>query len=228
MAKIKYSALVSDMRGKLNGSVMSKNHYGSYMRNKVTPSNPQTIEQVKQRGRLAQFSSEWRGLSETERQAWRGAVGSWERTNIFGDVIKPTGNILYNRVNLNIATVGGTKLTTPNAPVGIVTPADLEISQDTATSKFDVNYDDNGAGSDDVLIIEATENVSPGVYNVSNKYRILATEDTVDGSTIDLSTIYSDSFGDPVVGQKIYVRLSLGNKKTGERSQFVAGSVIVS
>ena len=42
MAKIKMTAIVADMRNKLNGSVFSRNRGGAYIRTKVTPINPQT------------------------------------------------------------------------------------------------------------------------------------------------------------------------------------------
>ena len=42
MAKILTTAIVADIRNKLNGSVFSKNRYGAYVRTKVTPVNPQT------------------------------------------------------------------------------------------------------------------------------------------------------------------------------------------
>ena len=49
MAKVLFSALISDMRNKLNGSVFAKNRGGSYLRTKVTPVNPQTVAQVHKR-----------------------------------------------------------------------------------------------------------------------------------------------------------------------------------
>ena len=44
--KIKWGALVVDGRGKLGGHVAAQNRGGSYLRTKVTPSNPQTTFQT--------------------------------------------------------------------------------------------------------------------------------------------------------------------------------------
>jgi hypothetical protein len=49
--KVLYGQIISEARGKLGGLVASKNTYGNYMRNKVTPANPQTTEQVAARNR---------------------------------------------------------------------------------------------------------------------------------------------------------------------------------
>ena len=43
--KIKLSALVSDARGKLNGSYMAKSQHGLVLRNKMTPKNPKSSKQ---------------------------------------------------------------------------------------------------------------------------------------------------------------------------------------
>ena len=42
MAKIKFGMMMTDASGKLGGQVFSKNRGGSYVRTKVTPTNPQT------------------------------------------------------------------------------------------------------------------------------------------------------------------------------------------
>ena len=63
MAKIKLSAIVSEMRGKLNGSVFSKNRGGAYIRTKVTPVNPQSLAQGLVRATLTNLSQAWRGLT---------------------------------------------------------------------------------------------------------------------------------------------------------------------
>lgn len=70
MAQIKFGAFVTDMRGKIGGSVFSKNKNGAYAKNKVTPSNPQSGAQMAVRNLLAGFAQQWRTLTETTRQGW--------------------------------------------------------------------------------------------------------------------------------------------------------------
>jgi len=107
MAKVKFSALISDMRNKLNGSVFSKNRAGSYLRNKVTPSNPSTPSQALVRSILGTLASTWRTLTDPQRDAWNAAVESWLTTDIFGDTVTPSGFGLYVRLNGNIVNAGG-------------------------------------------------------------------------------------------------------------------------
>jgi len=46
MAIIKFSAIVSDARGKIGGNVFSRNKGGSYIRSYVKPINPSTPKQT--------------------------------------------------------------------------------------------------------------------------------------------------------------------------------------
>ena len=55
--KIKYSALVMGVSGKLNGSVGATNKGGAYLRNKGVVSNPNTPAQAAVRSRFGSLSS---------------------------------------------------------------------------------------------------------------------------------------------------------------------------
>ena len=96
MAKIKYSALVQEMRNKLNGSVLSKNRYGNYVRNKTTPVNPQTVFQQNQRSRLSAVSQAWSSLSEEARRGFARLAENHPYTDIFGDQKKLDGKAMFS------------------------------------------------------------------------------------------------------------------------------------
>ena len=100
--KAKFGAIVVDGRGKIGGHVASKNRSGSYFRTKVTPVNPQSARQSAVRATLSSFSASWRGLNQNRRDAWNSAVGSFTKTNVFGDTVTPTGKNLYTALNANL------------------------------------------------------------------------------------------------------------------------------
>src|SRR5690606_26146133 len=99
MAKIKFGMMMTDARGKLGGQVFSKNRGGSYIRTKVTPSNPRSSFQQAIRTLLSGFSQAWSSLTANQRSAWNGAVSNWSKTDIFGDIKNPTGKNLFVRLN---------------------------------------------------------------------------------------------------------------------------------
>lgn len=220
MAKIKYSALVSDIRNKLNGSVMSKNRYGSYMRNKITPVNPQTTYQQQARMLLGSLSSSWASLSEAQRAGWIALANGVPFTDIFGDVKHLSGQVMFVKLNANLEKVGLTANDT--APVmqeippfllegmdaeetsGVISTLDLEFAQQTIPAGFEV-------------MVYATPGVKPGVNFVKNQYRFLGSLDSVVAGVGDIETLWNDRFGSVSPGQKIFVRTALLNTTTGQQ-----------
>lgn len=224
--KVKYSALVSDMRGKLNGSVASKNRYGSYLRNKITPSNPQTAAQVAQRSLLAKFASLWRGLTEAQREAWNGAVSGYTKSNIFGDTVTPSGSVLFNQLNMNIATVAGSQLTLPPLPLGVTPISTLTVESTVATETLNLTITPEVIPANHVVVVEATAPMSPGIYNANNRFRIIAVNPDLVAGVADIFDDYEAKFGVPTVGRKAQFRVSLYRSDTGEKSLPLKSSLI--
>ena len=225
--KVKFGLVVTDGRGKLGGHVMSKNRSGNYIRTKVTPSNPKTAAQTAQRALLSQFSQGWKGLTQLQRNAWLSAVDGFQKTNIFGDNVKPSGNTLYTRLNINVAIAGGSALTLPPESVGVDALTSISGTASESSGDFDVTVGPATTPADHALIIEATEQLSQGISNANNKFRQIAVDPALVAGVVDLSTIYSDRFGTLIAGKKIFVRAKYIRKTTGEVSQYLKTSIIV-
>lgn len=219
MAKIKYSALVSDMRNKLNGSVMSKNRYGNYVRNKVTPVNPQTDAQQAQRARLASASSGWKNLSQSVRNGFAELAKAHPLTNIFGDQVTLDGKAMFTRLSINrlvigqpvlavVPTLQGVPLVEVNSYSGSLSPQafELTISETTVPAGFS-------------LVVEATPPLSKTINFVKNQYRTLGTF-TAEGGSVDIGSAYFSRFpqaSDPSsVGMNVHVRVFLVDTATGQ------------
>lgn len=219
MAKIKYSALVSDMRNKLNGSVLSKNRYGNYVRNKVTPVNPQTSFQLNQRANLSSLSAQWRGLTQSQRDAWAIAASERPFTDIFGDTKTLTGQALFVSVNLNLLAAGNSVINDAGSSVsipvlesvslavasnagGVIQDADVTILPATVPANFK-------------LVVYGTPAYSAGISFVKNKYRYLGTFTPVAG-VVDISAALTARFGSAAVGKKVSVKLALVSTISGQ------------
>jgi len=227
MAKVKFSALISEMRNKLNGSVFARNRGGNYLRTKVTPVNPQTIAQVIARARLTQFAQAWRGLTETQRESWRSVVNQWATTDVFGDVVNPSGNALFNRLNINVQIAGGAVLNTPPTPTGAAALTSLSLSAAVTGPAFDVEFTPDPVPADHVMFLESTPNLSPGISNASNRFRRIATVAAAQASPYDAAADQAAKFGALVEGQKVFVRAKFINSLTGEVSQRLSAKAIV-
>jgi hypothetical protein len=227
MAKIKFSALVSEMRGKLNGSVFSKNRAGAYVRNKVTPSNPQTAAQSGARALLAQFAQGWRALTQAQRDAWSGAVSSFQTTNVFGDVVNPSGNTLYSRLNILASIAGGSAMTTPPALFAVPALSNLVVGATAAGNVLTIDFDPTAIPAGHVLEVQATPQLSPGVSNANSKFATIGVLAVGFESGDSISTEYVAKYGSLQAGKKVFVRTRFIHIASGQVSQKISGSAII-
>lgn len=227
MAKILFTAFMADVRGKVAGTVFSKNRGGAYTRTKVTPSNPQTTAQNLVRSRLTGFSQGWRGLTQAARDSWNAAVASFPRTNVFGASKILSGHQLYIGLNSQLAAAGQSSIGLPPVPVGAPAVNSITPAAADAAGTFTIAFDPDPVPADTTMIIEATEQVSAGKNNLNSLYRQIQTEAAAAVSPADIATAYVAKFGSLIEGQKIGVRVRFVNDLTGEVSGPVTAAVIV-
>jgi hypothetical protein len=215
MAKILTTAIVADIRNKLNGSVFSKNRYGSYVRTKVTPVNPQSTAQQAARNRLSTNSQAWRGLTETQRQAWINAAANFPFTDIYGNSKTLSGQTLYVKLNTNLAIIGLPAIADAPSPVAIPALNSLILTA-TDVPAFSVAFDPTPVPADFVIAWSATGSVTPGKSFVKNLFRFIGTNAEASGSPSNLLTQYQAVHGNPVAGQKIFIRGFYISMNTGQ------------
>lgn len=195
--------IVTDGRNKLGGQVFSKNRAGAYIRTKVTPVNPKTAFQMASRQLLGSLSSAWSGLTNEQRDFWNEAVENWQKTDIFGDLRKPTGKNLFTGLNKNRVDIGGAVQNTPPEKVDIPVITDFRPEIDTTAKELDVNITTVPVGM--ALQISATAPMSQGTSFAKNKLRVIGSVDAGAYSESTAYTMYTDRFGDPVAGQNIQI-----------------------
>lgn len=217
MAKIKFGMMMTDARGKLGGQVFSKNRSGAYVRTKVTPVNPRTTAQQANRSLLGSLSAGWSLLTESQRNAWNGAVESWQKTNVFGDLQKPTGKNLYTGLNKVLQQLF------PSADVMVLPPAKVDFppfilsraDYAPSTGLFEITLaGDVEIGAD--YQVRATPAVSEGTTYVTNLLRSIGSAFvSVTGNKIVISDAYRNKFGSVVAGNAIWVEV----RQAGDNGQ---------
>jgi hypothetical protein len=227
MARILFSGVAGvDMRGKLNGSVFSKNKGGAYVRTKVTPVNPQTTSQQNARNRLSTQSQAWRGLTELQRQGWIDAAPNFPYTDIYGNSKQLSGFQLYVKLNSNLSLIGEPSIDDAPSPVAI--PA-LELASVTADDSANtvIIAGTTPVPADFAMVVMATPNVTPGKSFVKNLFRFISAEPAAATSPFDVSAEYTPVFGDPVAGNKIFVKAFYISTITGQAGIPVQAQTIV-
>lgn len=213
--KAKFGSIVVDGRGKLGGHVYSKNRGGSYVRTKVTPVNPQSVAQMEVRAFFTQLSQGWRELTANQRAAWNGAVENFQRTDIFGDLKKPSGINLYVRLNQNILNAGGAVISDPPAPGVTPDTVVFTTAPDSAPQTFALAFAPTPVPADTAYVVEATANLSPGKSFLKNQYRIISVLAAAAATPANILAAYQAKFGNLVGAQKVGVRVTAVNLLTG-------------
>lgn len=223
--KIKWGALVVDGRGKLGGHVAAQNRGGSYLRTKVTPSNPQSTFQTGVRNLFGNISAGWSTLTASQRAAWNSAVDDWKRTNIFGDLKIPSGKALYQRLNQQAQVVGYSALDTPPAKEDIPDSNVVVVAIDTTAQTITPTGLYNG--TDATVQYFSSGVVSAGTSFVKNLMRVFGHSN---GAAFHPSTAYTHyviRFGAPTPGEKIFIGFKIV-LPTGQASPMQVVEAIVS
>lgn len=226
--KVKFGALITEGRGKINGFVASRNRAGAYFRTKVTPVNPSTSAQQTVRARLSARASAWSGLTAVQRAAWNSSVSNFTKTDIFGDVKNPSGFNLYCALNNNLINIGEAALSVPPASEAVINFTSFSIAAAEGAGTLTLTFAAAIAATEKVIVY-ATPALSPGINFVKSEYRQIDVLTNVDTSPHSAETEYEAVLGDiGSAGQKIFVKMVPVSVASGQRGIPVVASAIIS
>lgn len=227
MAKVLFTAAVADARGKLNGTVFSKNRGGAYIRTKVSPVNAQTPAQQGVRASLSNFAQAWRGLTANQRAGWNGAVENYKKTDIFGNSRNPSGFNLYVRLNQNLSTISQTPIDDAPLPSSVGSPGALTVTAAAGTPALSIAFANAPVPADTTMVIQGTAQVSQGKNFVKNLFRQFRLVVAAGTSPVNALAAYNTKFGTLVAGTKIGIRAYYISDLTGIAGIAETATVIV-
>lgn len=126
MPQVKFSGLVTDMKGKAGGSVFSSNKQGAYMRNNKWGGGRKSNRWDRSKAKLAQLSNAWQQLSAEQQQAWNNAAADFPFTNKFKEEYIGSGYQVFMSLNGTLLGNNLPLLTVPGAKRPF--PEDLNVS----------------------------------------------------------------------------------------------------
>ena len=207
MAKVKFGNGVSEIRGSIAGNTYSRGSYGAYIRNRVTPRNPNTASQQAVRAGLADISQTWRGLTSAQREQWNTQAPNFSNTNIFGDSQALTGFNFYGKINKNIQVAEGSAITVPPVLASVTGITSMSVVADTTAGTMAMTFSP-AIPATQKLVVWATAPQSAGKNFVKSEYRIIQILDSSDSSPADLAAAYIVKFGAlPGVNSKVFVKV---------------------
>lgn len=141
MPQIKFSNLVTAMKGKAGGSIFSQNKQGAYFRNNRWGGGRKSARWDAAKQRLTIMSNAWRNLSTEQREAWESAAINFPFQNKFKDEYIPSGYQLFMSLNGNLYAQNLPTLSVPGEKRPF--PEDIQISGGTP----DVPWVTGGTGA---------------------------------------------------------------------------------
>lgn len=217
---------MSEMSGKLNGSVIARGKNYTTVRNRVIPVNVQSATQTQVRQIFATISKNWSSLSESQREAWNQAVPDWIGTGIFADTLTQSGKSLYQKLNNNLLMNGFEGVNLPPMKTNF-TPIVIDSFEFIPGVIPELNLEVNSIDgalfpTSQNLIIKMTRPLTAGTSNVNNKFVKLQNGDLQGASTPtfekNLYIDYIAQFGNLPIPSTIGLECFLINNLTGETS----------
>jgi hypothetical protein len=224
MAKIKFGMFMVDARGKSNGHVFSKNRGGAYVRTKVTPSNPQTSNQMSIRGIFAAISSAWSALTEANRTSFNNFVAAYATTDVFGDLRNPSGKALFQKLNQNLEISEQAQITTCVSPEEV--PLALIADANGAVVALSFSVETTGDTTGSKILTFATPPMSQGTKFVKNKLRLIDVSAGSADAVVDIQASYLARFGAKAAGDNIWVGVKVINSN-GQASPLVTAKATI-
>ena len=229
MALIKFSALVSGMSGKLNGSKIYKGRSGGTVTNKVKPTNRNTAAQIGVRSYLRYFSGLWKTIGASSIAAWNSYGLGISRKNRVGDVHHESGFNAFIQENarakyLNSSAADVTLPPAQTAPTlngNIANP--VAVGGSTQTFVLDIPLVSTG----DKLVISATPCESAGKTFVKGKFRPILRESAGAAQTAaSIVAAYTAEFGALVTGKNVWLRCEYFSVAGSKIPHYIGGADI--
>lgn len=231
MGSIKFSALVSDIRGKVGGNIFARNGSGAYVRSFAMPINPNTSKQQTVRTKFANLISSWKNLTKAQQQLWEDMAPQYPYSNRLGEASQYTGQQLYNHLNMNLEVVGAATLDVPLVPQTFSnTRIDTFSLSNTAgvLTTGEIELLDVGLATESV-VVEITTSLSGGITKPAKGLfrQVFIESDASAGTGIDFTAQYIALYGSPELGATVFVRAWLINQNTGQRLNLGQLSTVV-
>jgi hypothetical protein len=213
--KLKLGPMIGQASGALGATVFSHNRGGPYARLRAIPGNPQTTYQLGVRARMQTASSQWRGLTEAQRDAWTAWASANPIVDRLGDSRILSGIAAYNSLSTHLLQLGLASVATPPvvaAPVSLLT---LTLTADIGAGNFEIIYTTTPAPAAHSIWIRACKLPSASINYVKNRLRVTQISAAAAASPLDVQAGIETQFGASLVGEKVVVFVTVINRANG-------------
>jgi len=227
MANFKGSAILSDINGKVGGSIYARNHAGLYVKSTCEYDDRKSDSQQKIRDKFVKLSQNWQLLDEAKRLMWFSEADSYFKKNCFGDKYKRDAFHYYLSCNMNLFFVGEDTISEPinDNQTGDISEFHLRFETYPADALI-IDFSGLSTNATTKYLIYSTPCVSAGLYYVKNLYRLIGYISCNTSDTCDITDLWLSVFLTFVYNKKIFCKLRAVNTLSGCSGNTIQNSIL--
>jgi hypothetical protein len=178
MARIETSSLISNITGKLNGTVFQRGQGGLIMRNSPGKINSNTLRSNSQRVGMSTIQGDWQGLTGPERLLWNTYAIYLNKKQKHSNSLIINGHQLFININsIRYALKDTTPLFSPyllSTPVLSPIPQPINITTIERNGlNLEVNTDRAVTDTEDVVILYLSRPLSASQQSANQKLTLM-------------------------------------------------------
>lgn len=220
MARVKYGALVVEIKGRMGGTMLQGGRSGGVIKNGKRGA-ARTVAKFKAgagtaigkaQRKFSTITKAWASLTSVERDSWTGLIGVWIFKNKFGDIYSGTGFQIFTAFNNNRLILGEGIINT--APVKLdAFDYGFILTDYSISSTFDINLINAAANNQYVSFYFSRPQAE--TRNVGNTpINFAFAEQLASPQVFDIKSQYDSWLGYvPPLGSFIYVKVWTADKK---------------
>lgn len=222
MATVKFSGLITDLKGKIGGTSFQGSKVGttlksiSYRRNgsKLTKADAGRV--VNQKSLIAHLASTWRTLSNANRDSWNTGAVNYPFTNKYGDAYTGSGYQVFMHLNAGLELFGVGANNACPTPQTVDTSAITGVTKD-GTADMTLTLGAAIPGNS-YLQVWATGLKAPGASPSKSEYKLINNYDSEAGASINIQDDWEEVFGTQGTGGYVFFMFRYVNLQTGQKS----------
>lgn len=205
MVQVKYGVIITELKGKMGGTVFQAGNNSQIMRSKGYRKGTSSEARQNANRQMVSQAQRWRTLSDSDRANWESNKASWVFYDKFGAPYTGSGYQVFVAYNTLLLSTGQSTTDTYDGTINWETIA-LGTVEYSLTTGIYIGWGSFTSQSQLVQLFMSAPG-SQGKSTNNAKYRLIETENSSLVVKFSDTASYESLYGVPVLGSKIAVKV---------------------
>lgn len=215
MARIKFSALIEDIRGSIGGTTFQRNAYGYTVKAKPNMVNPNTALQEQRKVIMSQVTRSWRDMTQSQRDAYDTYASTFPQYAKHNPNSQLSGYAVFLKYNFLRVLAGESIRTTIMQSLPTTDTLSYALTNDGGVLKLTITSDNDDEVWNCLFFMSRPFGVAQNFIGTRTRY---IADYTNNSQTHSVQSAYAAMFGvTPAIGASVAIAVTL----IGEDSPYV-------